>query len=463
MDSGNSGSLQSSSGDEEYDSRADSISAALMTSHHHNHPTPPPAAPPLNPTNTSSIFDSLSNYFDPISRPPQNPDSSLLNLEMSWSTALRSNPNLSDINPNMVSASSIQSLFGSNQQQQGSFATTTPSVSIPSSVQENTSATNTPRQQAAPEQNNQAQVARNPKKRSRASRRAPTTVLTTDTTNFRAMVQEFTGIPAPPFTSSSPFQRPRLDLYGTSPSSMRSNNLIDSSQLQPPYLRRPFPQKVQLPPPFLASSASSCSSLLNSSLVDHAAIASPNSTSTNNNNTSGLNISTSTNPTFQLPLQSANLFNLPTPILTSLLQSNHVKYQPSNCPVIGSKTAQSLDEFGLGQGHVNTSSLSGLPGLISSDQTTSRNGNNPVNWGSSSAGVGSNDGGGDQGHQSRSGNGNFSLSRSVNGAGNGKLSYSGSSSGFHGEKGSSENVAVAVAPPPARGEGMMESWICSSD
>ncbi|OEL36546.1 hypothetical protein BAE44_0002433 [Dichanthelium oligosanthes] len=37
-----------------------------------------------------------------------------------------------------------------------------------------------------------------PRKRPRASRRPPTTVFTTDTSNFRAMVQEFTGIPAPP-------------------------------------------------------------------------------------------------------------------------------------------------------------------------------------------------------------------------------------------------------------------------
>jgi hypothetical protein len=38
--------------------------------------------------------------------------------------------------------------------------------------------------------NNNNNVVRNPKKRSRAYRRAPT-VLTTDTTNFRAMVHEF--------------------------------------------------------------------------------------------------------------------------------------------------------------------------------------------------------------------------------------------------------------------------------
>ncbi|KAK9073024.1 hypothetical protein SSX86_007346 [Deinandra increscens subsp. villosa] len=52
---------------------------------------------------------------------------------------------------------------------------------------------------------------KNLKKRTRASRRPPTTVLTTDTANFRQMVQEFTGIPTPPF--SAPFSR-RLDVYG---------------------------------------------------------------------------------------------------------------------------------------------------------------------------------------------------------------------------------------------------------
>lgn len=40
------------------------------------------------------------------------------------------------------------------------------------------------------------------RRRSRASRRTPTTLLNTDTTNFRAMVQQFTGGPTPPFASS---------------------------------------------------------------------------------------------------------------------------------------------------------------------------------------------------------------------------------------------------------------------
>ncbi|KAI0494979.1 hypothetical protein KFK09_025125 [Dendrobium nobile] len=40
------------------------------------------------------------------------------------------------------------------------------------------------------------------RKRSRTSRRAPTTLLNTDTTNFRAMVQQFTGVPSVPYTAS---------------------------------------------------------------------------------------------------------------------------------------------------------------------------------------------------------------------------------------------------------------------
>lgn len=40
------------------------------------------------------------------------------------------------------------------------------------------------------------------RRRSRASRRTPTTLLNTDTTNFRAMVQQFTGGPSAPFAVS---------------------------------------------------------------------------------------------------------------------------------------------------------------------------------------------------------------------------------------------------------------------
>ncbi|CAL5061530.1 unnamed protein product [Urochloa decumbens] len=51
---------------------------------------------------------------------------------------------------------------------------------------------------SAPASSSAAPLRKPPRKRPRASRRPPTTVLTTDTSNFRAMVQEFTGIPAPP-------------------------------------------------------------------------------------------------------------------------------------------------------------------------------------------------------------------------------------------------------------------------
>ncbi|URE31508.1 VQ motif [Musa troglodytarum] len=40
------------------------------------------------------------------------------------------------------------------------------------------------------------------RRRSRASRRTPTTMLNTDTANFRSMVQQFTGIPSGPYSSA---------------------------------------------------------------------------------------------------------------------------------------------------------------------------------------------------------------------------------------------------------------------
>lgn len=459
MDSGNSGSFQSSSGDEEFDSRpADSISAIMNNNNKRRAIQGIQANPLSKPSQINTLnFDPLSNYMDVISRPPPpggvHTPNPLLNFDTSWSKTLRSAPNSTadhHQNPDMISSSSnIPSFFGS-------FATTTttspsPAISINPAVAENNntstsaSATNTPR--PASDQSNPGHVVRNPKKRSRASRRAPTTVLTTDTTNFRAMVQEFTGIPAPPFTSS-PFSRaaPRLDLYGTSPSGLRSNPL-DSSQ-PPSYLRRPFPQKVQLPPPapppslsFLACTLSSSTSspLLNSTSMvdlDHA----NNITSTSTAAAAALN--------FQLPTQTSapNLFtNLPSHLILSsaLLQS---KFPPANpSPNIGLEIPSKethlkvggtiLDQFG----HVNTSALSGLPGLISSDQTTPRNSdNNPLHW---------------------DGNGNLNLSSRMNAATNGKMNFSSSNpSNFHGDKGM-DNVTIAAS----RGEGMMESWICSSD
>ncbi|KAI3457645.1 hypothetical protein Pfo_014308 [Paulownia fortunei] len=49
----------------------------------------------------------------------------------------------------------------------------------------------------------QGRITKPLRRRSRASRRTPTTLLNTDTTNFRAMVQRFTGGPTIPFASRS--------------------------------------------------------------------------------------------------------------------------------------------------------------------------------------------------------------------------------------------------------------------
>ncbi|XP_057501706.1 uncharacterized protein LOC130785536 [Actinidia eriantha] len=323
MDSCNSGSLQSSSGgDDEYDSRAatESISTFL-------NPTAQQPPPPPQPT----MFDPLSNFFNPT-----------------WNKALASGPNSAE------PGSMAQHLVASS-------LTALPPVTMSTSTTEQADRT----ARLAP---------RNPKKRSRASRRAPTTVLNTDTTNFRAMVQEFTGIPAPPFTSSSPFVRSRLDLFGA-PGSTRSHPFDTSSQ-PPPYLLRPFAQKFQPPPPLDPIGSNS----------------------------------------------NSNDFQMQNQILTfqSLL----------------SKSAIPLNEFGFGQ-----TQPSALPNLVASDRTA---------W---ADGVGPSDG---DRNQCQLGlvNGDYGYARSTGTSGK-LVNYSPSSSDFNCEKGSG-NV-------PSRGEGMVESWICSSD
>ncbi|ESQ38933.1 hypothetical protein EUTSA_v10001873mg [Eutrema salsugineum] len=87
---------------------------------------------------------------------------------------------------------------------------------------------------------------RNPRKRTRASRRAPTTVLTTDTSNFRAMVQEFTGVPASPFSHPFSSTTRRFDIF-RSPSS-------DHPLTFNPF--RPIPQKPHQQPLIPSSSSS---------------------------------------------------------------------------------------------------------------------------------------------------------------------------------------------------------------
>ncbi|MCL7049642.1 hypothetical protein MKW94_022726 [Papaver nudicaule] len=257
MDSGNSCSLNSSSGGDDQDqydhssrnTHDSSISAFLSNTQqvnnnsnifsNSNQQQPPPLHPHMSHDNhhqqqQSSInFDHLSNYLNPFSSSissPQTPNS-LLNLDMVWPKNIMtsSEPNNNTL---MGSSSSAQQ---HNQYMGGNIHFSNPLVQ-PSLGDGSARVSSDSHQQKA---------TRNPKKRTRASRRAPTTVLTTDTSNFRAMVQEFTGIPAAPFSAStSVFPRSRFDLFNTSSTGKQSG-----LSAPPPYLLRPFPQKVnhQLP------------------------------------------------------------------------------------------------------------------------------------------------------------------------------------------------------------------------
>lgn len=103
-----------------------------------------------------------------------------------------------------------------------------------------------------------------------------------------------------------------------------------------------------------------------------------------------------------------------------------------------------LEEFSMNHGHVSTNQGSGsLANLIATDGVSSRS-DDHQSWGDGSSG-------GDQSHL-RSLDWNYSNSQRISSC---KMNYTGSSSDFNVEKGS-ENVS-------SRGEGMVESWICSSD
>ncbi|PWA80329.1 VQ motif-containing protein [Artemisia annua] len=182
MDSSNSGSYQSSSGGaadtEEYNSRTQqsSISSFLNNNNNNNN----------------------NNHFNNLIQPPSsnntffNPTTSLnpvQDLSSLWTGTLQQQLQ-QPVQP-------VQDRFNTFQQ-------------IPNSLPIDTNPK--PGQPGREPGHHHMGVIKNPKKRTRASRRAPTTVLTTDTTNFRQMVQEFTGIPTGPFTGGAPLSR-RLDLF----------------------------------------------------------------------------------------------------------------------------------------------------------------------------------------------------------------------------------------------------------
>lgn len=187
MDSANSGSMQSSSGgDEEYDS----------SSHPHDKFLVNPQTTTLNrlvnPNPSPFLYSNDSynnnNILHPFSHSPS-------------TSSLYNNNNIQDFwSTNPQNDQTIQTSYTPSQQQQPSNQ----SINL-----------DRPLSNSLPQpDHHQSSVAKNPKKRTRASRRAPTTVLTTDTTNFRQMVQEFTGIPAAPFSTATSAFSHRLDLFG---------------------------------------------------------------------------------------------------------------------------------------------------------------------------------------------------------------------------------------------------------
>ncbi|XP_044475116.1 uncharacterized protein LOC123203025 isoform X1 [Mangifera indica] len=403
MESGNSSMQSSSGGDEEYDSRSQSAPSffnpssnsfgslsnphpSLFSHHHSQQPT---------------FFDPSSDYLHVLSQSRSHPNSnqptSLLNLDLVGSSS-----NLRGSSTTSHSSLAAQGL------DRGSFPGST---SMQSRLLHDNNATRS----LAP--SDQIAVVKNPKKRTRASRRAPTTVLTTDTSNFRAMVQEFTGIPAQPFSGSS-YTR-RLDLFGSG-SAIKAGHV---EPMGPLYPLRPITQKFQ-PNPFASSS---------SSVVDAGTSA--------NNNAITTSISTARN-TFNspsmnnFPLLSDLGLNKETHNLLNMHQSPVLSFQsliqpplnPSNISLAGFN-GKSQASFGMpgfeelamsGHGQVNAS-LGGLSSHVDSVQPHMR----PFD-----------------GHSSQR-------------ATSCKLNYSASSSDFHHDK-TLENVS-------SRGEGTVDSWICPSD
>ncbi|GAB2217215.1 hypothetical protein Droror1_Dr00000387 [Drosera rotundifolia] len=195
MESGNSSSMQSSSGggnggDDDFDSRPDSSSLPFFSSSS-SQPDHLPFNPNHNPSQQqppplSALFDHPSANFAPYDT------SSMLNPDqLLWA-------------PNPQHSVGISMSAGSQQQQHPDRDRDDAAAALMGSAGTATGSTEG------------GGVQTRPKKRTRASRRAPTTVLATDTSNFRAMVQQYTGIPSSPYSaavssSSSPFTR-RLDL-----------------------------------------------------------------------------------------------------------------------------------------------------------------------------------------------------------------------------------------------------------
>ncbi|XP_057975094.1 uncharacterized serine-rich protein C215.13-like [Malania oleifera] len=419
MDSGNSGSMQSSSGgDEEYDSRAETIPTFLNPSAHFSHNLSNPHHPAI------SLLDP-PNYFETFSQTQSNPNpnaSSLLSHDVFWSIMGSSSSSSS-------SSSAQASILGSSQGPMASQGPLRP-------VHDHNDV-------GALAPSDQPTVGRSSKKRTRASRRAPTTVLTTDTSNFRAMVQEYTGIPPPPFSAAPSYSR-RLDLFSSAGATMRSSHLEPLGSIYP---LRPSALKIQPISPFLSSSSPSLSSsFLNSTMVDAIAatanIATSSTTTTNNITmttssmaaAASINLNPSTSINYQQPQNPLNMQN-PYIKFHSLLQSP----LPNN---------DSPLKFPLSELPVS------VPGKSQGNSDIDSNGVNHQELGMSSHGHGNANLGGflgtssHQDHRLRSFTGNYGDNSSVH-VSSFKLNCAPGPS-------SENNVS-------SRAEGTVDSWICPSD
>lgn len=96
--------------------------------------------------------------------------------------------------------------YNQNFSGQPQASTTTQPTILPDRVSDATAVTAAVTGSASPTAPNrlspEGRVSKPVRRRTRASRRTPTTLLNTDTTNFRAMVQQFTGGPSAPFASA---------------------------------------------------------------------------------------------------------------------------------------------------------------------------------------------------------------------------------------------------------------------
>ncbi|URE19547.1 VQ motif [Musa troglodytarum] len=307
---------------------------------------------------------------------------------------------------------------------------------------------------------------RSSKKRSRASRRAPTTVLTTDTSNFRAMVQEFTGIPSPPFAASrsSSFARARLDLF-------HSATAFRSCSDPPPPVSsflfpRSFMQQVLSPSFVPISSASSANA--------SATIAATSNTISNAHSTTRNSINPSSSNSYQLPSSALGLASQNQPLFNPSLTIQPL-LQPSSALGLGSQsqpllnpslTFQSLLQPSL---HAK-SNLPAMPADLDTRPQTRGHAGYALNelglptrfvasQGTHSvhAAVSGQEGGGDRASPRPIVIGNYSSGSQQRVSSAHRANYSRSSSSAF----NAENVTEGVTA--MRGEGMVDSWICSSD